>query len=110
VSHSFFTRGLLPAMLLAASHPLAAQALPDRPPVVNPALAVEPVEYRSVFADLPRGVEAGSIDWREANDQVGQFRRGHVDILRWEQQQDAATPRPTEPRKTTGHQGHGVAP
>lgn len=110
MSHSFFTHALLPAVFLAACPPLAAQTLPDLPPVVNPALSVRPVEYRSVFADVSRGVEAGSINWREANDQVGQYRRGHVDILKWEQEQEAANPRATEPRKMPGHQGHGVTP
>lgn len=27
-----------------------------------------------------------SVDWREANEAVGQFLRGHIDVLRWEQQ------------------------
>lgn len=26
-----------------------------------------------------------AVDWRTANDGVGQFRRGHADVLRWEQ-------------------------
>ncbi len=38
----------------------------------------------SVFADTPVGVESGEVDWRSANDDVGQFRRGHMDILKWE--------------------------
>lgn len=29
------------------------------------------------------------IDWRDANDAVGQFRRGHADVLRWEQENSA---------------------
>ena len=29
--------------------------------------------------------EAESVDWRQANDAVGQFLRGHIDLLRWEQ-------------------------
>lgn len=34
------------------------------------------------------------LDWRQANDTVGRFQRGHVDILRWEeaQHQDPAQP------------------
>lgn len=28
---------------------------------------------------------AESVDWRQANDAVGQFLRGHIDLLRWEQ-------------------------
>ena len=26
-----------------------------------------------------------TVDWRSANDTVGQFRRGHADVLKWEQ-------------------------
>lgn len=29
--------------------------------------------------------DAESVDWRQANDAVGQFLRGHIDLLRWEQ-------------------------
>jgi hypothetical protein len=30
--------------------------------------------------------DAESVDWRQANDAVGQFLRGHIDLLRWEQE------------------------
>jgi hypothetical protein len=40
--------------------------------------------YRSVFTDLPTGVETTDTDWRQANQAVGEFPRGHIDILRWE--------------------------
>ena len=36
-------------------------------------------------------VEQGTIDWRKANDEVSQFRRGHADVLKWEQANDAKT-------------------
>lgn len=36
-------------------------------------------------------VEQGTIDWRKANDEVSQFKRGHADVLKWEQANDAAT-------------------
>lgn len=110
MSQPLTARSLLPALLLAVSHPLVAQTQPELPSAVNPALVVPPVEYRSVFSEVSRGVEAGSIDWRQANDQVGQFRRGHIDILKWEQQQDAATSPGSPPRRLPGHHGHGVAP
>ena len=35
-------------------------------------------------------VEQGSIDWRKANDDVAQFKRGHVDVLKWESANDKA--------------------
>ena len=53
-------------------------------PVVDPAAPVPAVQYRSVFSPASGGVETREVDWRRANDDVGQFRRGHVDILKWE--------------------------
>lgn len=40
------------------------------------------------------------IDWRQANDTVGQFQRGHVDVLRWEQANIPETPQPAAPVAT----------
>lgn len=50
---------------------------------------VPPVAYRSVFADLPQGVESTTLDWKAANANVGQFKRGYADLLKWEQEQAA---------------------
>ena len=70
-----------------------AQAQPAVPALAEPARtlqasdAASPVPalpYRSVFADLPKGVEEGSGDWKAANKAVGQFPRGHIDLLQWE--------------------------
>ena len=36
-------------------------------------------------------------DWRQANATVGQYPRGHADVLRWEQAQPAADPVAAEP-------------
>jgi hypothetical protein len=58
----------------------------------DPAAPVPPVPYRSVFSDLPTGVEAGREDWKKANNDVGRFTRGHVDILKSEQQAAPAAP------------------
>lgn len=61
--------------------------------VTDPQAAVPPVVYQSVFADTPTGVEMKAVDWYRANAGVGQFKRGHVDILKWEEAQTkAATP------------------
>lgn len=47
---------------------------------------------------LAQGVapEGGDVTWRAANDAVGQFRRGHADVLKWEQAQPmpVAEPQP----------------
>jgi hypothetical protein len=78
VKYPLFAALLLPAAAWAQS------SLPD------PTLATEDVpavQYRSVFADTPTGVERESLDWKKANDEVGQFRRGHLDILKWEAEQ-----------------------
>jgi hypothetical protein len=70
-----------------------AQAQPAAPTLTEPARtlqasdATSPVPalpYRSVFADLHKGVEEGSGDWKAANKAVAQFPRGHIDLLQWE--------------------------
>ncbi len=70
--------------------------------------SVPPVAYRSVFIDLSQGVESTSLDWKAANANVGQFKRGHVDLLKWEQEQ-AAKAR-TAPANTTGKAATGGKP
>jgi hypothetical protein len=37
-------------------------------------------------------METGQLDWRRANAEVGQFPRGHADIVKWESQVDAVVP------------------
>lgn len=69
--------------------PSAAQTVmsPDAASVTNPAAKVPALSYRSVFKETTLGVEKDSEDWRKANDSVGKFMRGHVDILKWEEQE-----------------------
>ena len=55
--------------------------------VTDPAAPVPSVVYQTVFADTPKGVEMQAADWIKANAEVGQFKRGHVDILKWEDAQ-----------------------
>jgi hypothetical protein len=95
-------------MLLLPLGSVHAQGAPV-PQAADPAAPVPAVSYRSVFADLPTGVEAGREDWKKANNDVGRFTRGHVDILKSEQQQaapaapaaktDAAPPAAAHPHK-----------
>jgi hypothetical protein len=61
---------------------------------LNPQSAVPPAVYRSTWENLPRGVEDTRLDWRRSNDTVGQFKRGHIDLLRLEQQNAAPAARP----------------
>jgi hypothetical protein len=78
------------ALLLAqaAASPAMAQSS-----VIDPAAIVPPVVYQSVFIDGPKGVATTSVDWKKANAEVGQFRRGHVDILKWEESQTTPSSR-----------------
>ena len=58
----------------------------------DPLASVPPVIYRSVFKETSLGVETEVVDWRKANDDVGKFTRGHVDILKAEEKEDATKP------------------
>lgn len=87
-------------MLLLPLGNAQAQGAPALQPA-DPAVPVPAVSYRSVFADLPTGVEAAREDWKKANNEVGRFTRGHVDILKWEQQQ-AAPAAPAAPAARPG--------
>lgn len=62
-----------------------------------PGTAVPAVLYRSVFVDLPKGIENASVDWKSANARVAQFPRGHADLLRWETEQARTPAQPTHP-------------
>jgi hypothetical protein len=59
-------------------------------PASNPSATVPPVGYRSVFKETSLGVEKDSVDWRKANNDVGRFTRGHLDILKEEERELAA--------------------
>ena len=82
--------------------PVMAMAQGIRPDPADPVAAVPAVTYRSVFVDAPSAAPMQPEDWRQANPEVGQFRRGHVDLLKWEQQRatgpDAVSPPDTVPR------------
>lgn len=110
----FFVPGALCAYLLVASATTAiAQPMAKAEEVTNPAVFVPPVLYRSVFVDTPTGVEAETLDWKRANADVGQFKRGHIDVLKWEEEQAArrkAMPSgAAQPAPASGHQ-HGAKP
>lgn len=67
--------GLLAAGLL----PMAAQSAPPYEPA-----APVPAPRYAPLPLLGTPPQLGEIDWRQANETVGQFTRGHIDILRWE--------------------------
>ena len=86
LSHNAWFAALSPLVILLPHTALAQSAVAD------PAAPVPPVVYQSVFADTPQGVEMQTTDWKKANAEVGQFRRGHVDILKWEEANPPAKP------------------
>jgi hypothetical protein len=89
------------ALAQAAPQPSAYPRLDPRPTeqAADPATPVPAAVYRSAFAGLPAGVEQAAGDWKKANADVGQFKRGHADLLKWEQSQGAqpAAPAASKP-------------
>lgn len=59
---------------------------------VDPAAPVPALVYHSALVYSPRGVVQDQDDWAAANARVGQFARGHADILKAEQAQATVTP------------------
>ncbi|MEO6626286.1 MAG: hypothetical protein ABIN37_15855, partial [Burkholderiaceae bacterium] len=100
--HLNFSRALI-AGLAGAAVAAFGQVVADPPAITNPAAFVPAVLYRSVFVDTPKGVETEELDWKKANADVGQFKRGHVDVLKWEEEQAKGRVAPTPP--ATPHQG-----
>lgn len=93
--------------------PSAAQMamLPEAASAAYPAAKVPAVSYRSVFKETSLGVEKDREDWRKANDSVGQFTRGHLDILKWEEQESAKAMGKSAMEKPTAPQPSGaIAP
>lgn len=97
----------LAASLLSASAFIAAQPVgsvqQDRQPTWQASQAaspVPPVAYQSAFDGMPKGVASATQDWKAANATVGQFQRGHADLLKWEQ---AEANKAREPDHKPGH-------
>ena len=87
---------LRPALLvMALALPAAIQAQPVPPDAAaDPSAQVPPVVYRPVFDGTPTGIETRTGDWKRANATVGDFRRGHIDLLKWEEAQPASANAP----------------
>lgn len=75
---------IVTALAVASCGSAAAQAADDP---ASPSTAAPAPRYRSVFRDLPTGVEEEQLDWKAANADVARFARGHADYLKWEEQQ-----------------------
>ena len=88
---------LLPVVASAQSH--------------NAKAVVAKPTYQSAFADLPafdpERPTANKKDWRQANEDVAQFPRGHVDILKWEEAQTKKRPAAITPPTVDHSKMHG---
>ncbi len=73
------------SVLLLAAAPSHAQTKASES---DPKSAVPAVTYRSVFKETSLGIEQERVDWRKANNDVGRFERGHVDILKAEEMEE----------------------
>ena len=101
---------LLPARLaalallgpcLALAQNAATETVAD---AANPAAPAAPMPYRSMADQAPVVPDGAVVDWRAAHAAVGEFPRGHADIVAWEAAQSAAmtpsrTPLPDSERK-----------
>lgn len=93
---------------------LALQAGAQAPGPADPAAPVPPPAYRSAFSPPNPDALAAPGDWRRLNADVGQFENGHIDIIKWEARNAAATgaaaPKPaTAAPPASGHpHGHGM--
>lgn len=88
------------ALLTPALWPLAALAQGPSADAAQHAAPTVPLVYQPLAATPATPTPEG---WREANEAVSAFPRGHADILAWEARQDAAP--------ATRHQGgHGMRP
>lgn len=77
--------------LLALAVPLwaGAQNVPQQAAAaVAPGAAVPPVPYQPMTG--LGGLVSERTDWKAANATVGQYPRGHQDVIKWEKAQDAA--------------------
>lgn len=75
-----------PALSLAQD---ASTPSPTPASAADPAAAAPAVPYRSVFDAGPKGVVQETDAWPAANARVGQYTRGHGDILKAEEAQAA---------------------
>ncbi len=101
------SRPLLALAFVLAPALAAAQAQASAYPRANPQPAYRAADplapvpaavYQSPLTGLAQGVESQSADWRRANDEVGQFKRGHIDLLKLESGAPTPALQPAQPR------------
>lgn len=80
-----------PALSLAQNAPDQTR-MPPAAAAADAGASVPALRYHSALVYSPRGVVQDQDDWAVANARVGQFARGHADILKAEQAQGLVTP------------------
>ncbi len=102
-------RLLLPALGLALGSPSWAQSVPAEVlRAANSAFTSPLPAYQPLPAAGASALVRERQDWREANATVGQFPRGHQDLVRWERAHGlggALQPAPA-PASTAAHPEH----
>jgi hypothetical protein len=78
----------LAAPLLAGAQHVQQQAAA----AVSPSVPVPPVPYAPMAPVGASTLVQALDDWKGANATVGQYPRGHLDVIKWERAQDAARP------------------
>lgn len=84
--HLLVVMAVLLAPAIAAAQATAYPRTTPQPALhaADPLAQVPATAYQSTLNGLAQGVESQSADWRRANDEVGQFKRGHIDLLKLE--------------------------
>lgn len=84
---------LFALLTLAAPLLAGAQSVPQQAAAaVDPRAVVPPVAYQPMASAGASGLVSDREDWKAANATVGQYPRGHLDVIKWERAQDAARP------------------
>ena len=106
---SWLATALAAALLLASlsAAPAQAQSAPPTAPaaplppaqVLNPAAATLPLT--SPALPVSTAVAHEITDWRAANAAVGEFPRGHADVLKWEALQASKTSEPQQQHQSS---------
>ena len=92
------------AVALAVAAPLLASAAD----AADPAAPVAPPEYRSVLPAAPTDLADAPVPWRQANQDVARFPRGHADIVRFEERRQREAD-PAAAPASSPEAGHGHA-
>lgn len=94
------------ALLTPALWPLAALAQGPVADAAQPTAPTAPLVYQPLAATPATPATPTPEGWREANEAVAAFPRGHADILTWEARQGAAPAAPATMRQG----GHDMGP